>query len=313
MTTPDALNDSMTKNLYPVRLRFFAHRFSRLVFKSCAILDIGPYAALLILHIVHTEDAARYRGPVRFWNSQLLETLGLSSERALRDARDKAVKFGWLHYERESNRKVARYWVTIPAGVDVFDDSPIEPNGFGNMCNIPVDNAGPNDLNAGVFMDTETPDSRTEKRRIRDHTSNPVPSRLSPNPLPEEIQDGPSAKLMAVITRWNAWADEGLVSHHAKTLRVSAAVLKAWGKSQQNAELRETLARLDEIEAAIRGSPFCREGWFRLEKLLAGSNKDGELILLKLIDGGYADQANRCRSNLHNTIFKTPLGEQDVL
>jgi hypothetical protein len=47
----------------------------------------------LIVHIAHTEDAARYRGPVRFWNSQLVETLGLPFERALRVGSETGSRF----------------------------------------------------------------------------------------------------------------------------------------------------------------------------------------------------------------------------
>lgn len=81
---------------YPKRSSHFAHKFSRLLFKSCAAQDIGHHAVLLLVHIVHTEDAARYQRPVRFGISQLLETLGFSSERQLRQARDKAIAAGWL-------------------------------------------------------------------------------------------------------------------------------------------------------------------------------------------------------------------------
>ena len=59
---------------YPKRESFFAHRLTRLLFKGCAAQEIGQYAVLLVIQIAHTEDAARYQGPVRFWNSQLMAT-----------------------------------------------------------------------------------------------------------------------------------------------------------------------------------------------------------------------------------------------
>lgn len=142
---------------------------------------------------------------------------------------------------------------------------------------------------------------RTTERTTERNDTTPGDSVSDESPV-SSIADATPAELRILISRWNAWADEGLVPHQAKTQPVSAAVLKAWGKAQRNGELQEALARLDEIEAAIRGSPFCREGWFRLEKLVAGTNADGELILLKLIEGGYADQANRRRSNSLNTL-----------
>lgn len=111
---------------YPKRDQFFAHRFTRLVFKSCAIQRLGHHAALLVIHIAHTEDAARYSGPVTFWNSQLSETLGFTSPKQLANARAVAIDLGWLHYERHGTRSVGNYWVTIPPGATRFDDQPIE-------------------------------------------------------------------------------------------------------------------------------------------------------------------------------------------
>jgi hypothetical protein len=108
------------------RGQIFAHRVTRLLFKSCATQRLGHHAALLVVHIVHTEDAARYSGPVTFWNSQLMETLGFSSPKQLTNARAMAVDQGWLHYERDGTRSVGNYWVTIPSNVASFDDTPIE-------------------------------------------------------------------------------------------------------------------------------------------------------------------------------------------
>ncbi len=69
----------MAVDTYPERESHYAHRLTRLVFKSCAAQSIGHHACMLIIHIAHTEDAARYQGPVRFWNSQLSEVLGFKS------------------------------------------------------------------------------------------------------------------------------------------------------------------------------------------------------------------------------------------
>lgn len=112
---------------YPSREPFYAHRLTRLLFKSCAAQSIGQDAVLLIIHIAHTEDAARYQGPVRFWNSQLNEVLGFRSPKTLNNARTKAVQAGWLIYERKHDRTDGRYWTCIPQSVLAFDDEPIEP------------------------------------------------------------------------------------------------------------------------------------------------------------------------------------------
>ena len=114
-------------NDYPTRPPFFAHRLTRLLFKSCALQELGSHAVLLIIHIAHTEDAARYQGPVKFWNSQLSEVLGFKSPKQLNNARSAAIDAGWLHYERSNDRSVGYYWTKLPDGVKRFDDEPIEP------------------------------------------------------------------------------------------------------------------------------------------------------------------------------------------
>ena len=112
---------------YPTRDPFFAHRFVRLLQKSCAAMDIGQNACLLLCYIAHTEDAMRYRCAVKFWNEQLMTTMGFKSPKQLNDARSKAVDAGWLAYVRPGHREVGRYWVTIPDEYADMIDSVIEP------------------------------------------------------------------------------------------------------------------------------------------------------------------------------------------
>jgi hypothetical protein len=111
---------------YPKRDSHFAHRFVRVLQKSCAAQDIGPHACLLLCYISHTEDAARYSGPVRFWNSQLEQTMGYNSPKQLNNARHRAVEAGWLHYERKGTRGVGEYYVIIPERFRTISDAPIE-------------------------------------------------------------------------------------------------------------------------------------------------------------------------------------------
>lgn len=110
---------------YPQRSAFFAHKFVRLLTKSCAAQDIGLNAFALLCVVAHQEDAARYCGPVRFWNEQLMSTLSLSPK-ALRTAREKAVEFGWLIYDRDHNRATGNYFVVIPERFKSLTDLPIE-------------------------------------------------------------------------------------------------------------------------------------------------------------------------------------------
>ncbi|MBU2025995.1 hypothetical protein KJ912_04665 [Patescibacteria group bacterium] len=85
---------------------------------------------------------------------------------------------------------------------------------------------------------------------------------------------------------WNALHERGLVSH-GTNVPPGEAIRKAHGRLAKSKELRQLLTDRDALEEAIRGSPFVNDGWFRLEKLLSGKNKDGELIARKLLDGGY--------------------------
>jgi hypothetical protein len=95
--------------------------------KSCAAMEIGQNACLLLCYIAHTEDAMRYVGPAKFWNEQLMTTLGFKSPKQLNDARQRACDSGWLEYERQGHREVGRYWVTIPAEFADMQDTVIEP------------------------------------------------------------------------------------------------------------------------------------------------------------------------------------------
>ncbi len=88
---------------------------------------------------------------------------------------------------------------------------------------------------------------------------------------------------------WNGLQSDGMVSSRVNEERPSEAVRMAWKRSQRSREIRELLAQRLALEDRIRKSVFCREGWFRLEKLLGAKNRDHELIVRKLLDGGYQD------------------------
>lgn len=170
------------KSRYPKRTSHFAHKLTRLLFKSCAAQDIGRDACLLVVHIAHTEDAARYCGPVRFWNSQLVETMGFSGNKKLGEARDKAVAAGWLHYERQSNRKVGFYWTMIPDTLTELSDAPIE---------TPIVSIGNGSQNS----------SRTSVERITDRVKKDsvTNSALTSIPTPESLPPPPSNHWLVVV------------------------------------------------------------------------------------------------------------------
>lgn len=96
--------------------------------------------------------------------------------------------------------------------------------------------------------------------------------------------------LLQVVEWWNGLAREKIVPHSVRAEPVSAEILRAWRKWCKTPELQALWRDLTAIEQEIRVSVMCRDGWFRLEKLIGGANnKDGLLILKKLLDGGYRD------------------------
>lgn len=186
---------------YPKREPFFANRAVRLLFKSCAIMDIGDLAALIVIMVAHQEDAARYRGPVRFWNREFRDTLGASENRVNR-ARKRAIDTGWLHYEPRdigsgNNRSVGLYWVTIPDGLESLDDSPVgdvithsdEGNSEGNAASITNASEG----KTGGMVKGMAGESLRESRGNGVDTSflDPTPT---PKPSPKPKKNGSGKK-----------------------------------------------------------------------------------------------------------------------
>lgn len=111
---------------YPKRDSHFAHKTFRLMHKASVAAEIGRDAFCIIAVVLHTEDAARYRGPVRFYNSQLMETLGFAKWESFARARQRAIDTGWLTYRGDGKRSAGQYFVTVPDGYGDICDSPIE-------------------------------------------------------------------------------------------------------------------------------------------------------------------------------------------
>jgi len=111
---------------YPVRPKFYANKVTRLLFKTAMANDLGSDVCYLVTQIAHQEDAARYAGPVTFWNEQLMAICGFKNVRALDRARATAVKAGWLVYRHGGKGKVGRYFTLIPEKYISFDDGAID-------------------------------------------------------------------------------------------------------------------------------------------------------------------------------------------
>lgn len=111
---------------YPQKGSHYAHKTFRLMHKAMVAADYGRDVFCLLSIILHTEDAARYRGPVSYYNTQLMETLGFKKWEQFDAVRAKAIDSGWLQYEGCGKRTPGKYFVTIPEGFEQVDDGLME-------------------------------------------------------------------------------------------------------------------------------------------------------------------------------------------
>jgi hypothetical protein len=156
-------------------------------------MDIGQNACLLLCYIAHTEDAARYSGPVRFWNEQLMTVMGFKSPKQLNEARSKAESAGWLVYERSGNREVGRYWVTVPEHFEGLSDAVIEDN----RSVIHSENGTNSGMNKERITERIGDGSRNENGTESGKPSNPIPV---PRPVPEKHRDALASDVPQVST-----------------------------------------------------------------------------------------------------------------
>ena len=174
---------------YPKREAFFAHKFVRLMHKAAVAAEIGRDAFSLLVVVAHTEDAMRYRGAAKFWNSQLIETLGFTKWDQFDKARHKAIESGWLSYSGDGKRTSGEYFVTIPEGYEQISDTPIEEtctlvnpeNGYKQGYNDGYKQGMIEGINKG----------RTGVR-TRDEQGEPS----NPIPIPKETQDAVASKVV---------------------------------------------------------------------------------------------------------------------
>lgn len=104
------------------RPSFFALRLLRLAIKAELAQQWGADVLALLCVIAVTEDARRYRGPVAFFNAELLRLLGFGKWERLNNARRAAVEAGWLLYENRGSRKAGLYRTTIPVDLATLSD-----------------------------------------------------------------------------------------------------------------------------------------------------------------------------------------------
>lgn len=191
---------------YPARNSFFAHKFVRLLHKAAVAADIGRDAFSLLVVVAHTEDAMRYRGAAKFWNSQLIETLGFTKWDQFDKARKKAIDAGWLNYSGDGKRVAGEYFVVIPEGYEQISDSPIEES-----CTLVNPENGYNQgykegYKQGIIEGIKRGQSGVQTGDKQGEPSIPIPDPV-PNPLPDvfgemAIPSNLESNELAEIARW---------------------------------------------------------------------------------------------------------------
>lgn len=166
---------------YPQKGSHYAHKTFRLMHKAMVAAEYGRDVMCLLAVILHTEDAARYRGPVSFFNTQLMETLGFKKWDQFDAVRAKAVQSGWLQYEGCGKRTPGRYFVTIPEGFEQVDDGLMEEcispkNGYNDGYNDGYKHGYDEGVKVGINRGQTWVQTRV--------TSYPIPN-PDPNPNPE--------------------------------------------------------------------------------------------------------------------------------
>lgn len=248
---------------YPERPQLFALHYIKWLCESEVAQEIGPDALALLVAVVTKEDDLRYQRAVRFFNDQLASRCGIVSVHSLIRARSRAVDAGLLDYEPGAKRRQGRYFV----------------------CGFSAQSAGKAE---GIRNESAM--------NPQPYTPNPIPN-PNPNPIPKKSASASDADpdLVAWIVFWNGLKADGLV-HAGTSPKPAKGVLAGWKRVQRSAELRDLLSDREAIREAIRESDFVRGPWFKLEKLLGGTNKTGAYIVQNLLDGCYVQRPDKPRT-----------------
>jgi hypothetical protein len=154
-------------------------RVLRLATKTAMAQHHGTDVLALLTVIACQEDARRYRGPVAFFNAQLLPLLGFRKWERLDRARRAAIESGWLLYESQGSRRPGLYRTTIPPDADSLADSAVDegltPEPY------PSDGDDPNGSSPSPSPPS-SPGNGYVEGYVEGEPSVPIP--LIPNPMP---------------------------------------------------------------------------------------------------------------------------------
>lgn len=283
---------------------FYAMRVLRMATKTALAQHCGTDVLALLTVIACQEDARRYRGPVAFFNAQLLPLLGFRKWERLDRARQAAIKAGWLLYEppAKGSRQPGLYRTCIPVGAEDLTDSPVDEgspkptptegdnstasipqpypsNGYGQGYgqgehSLPVPSPNPEESAPTSSSRAKTSKSRTSKSKTT--STNKTQARLVPDQLDQ------------LIVAWNE-LPEGIAPRCHKR---SEAIARLWKSATRHADVAAALNDVPKLVAAIGESSFLHgQNWFRFSWLF-GKSRSGEWNVCKIIEGNYRDRSN---------------------
>ena len=189
---------------YPRRTPFFFHRFTRWLIKTCAAMVIGADGCFLCTVVAATEDSARYRYAVRFFNSQLAQFCGWSVDKLDR-VRSRCIDEGFLHYEPGGNRTPGLYWVLVD---ETLGDAPeLGPIGELDSDFKPQVAEHPADDSATEPPGScgETPEESAELTSLFLSNTSPPPPPVAKNVEPSKLES------VGQADQWDE-VEEGLIS-----------------------------------------------------------------------------------------------------
>ncbi|MBL6707244.1 MAG: hypothetical protein ISQ06_14125 [Planctomycetaceae bacterium] len=212
---------------YPRRTPFFFHRFVRWLIKTCAAMVIGADGCWLLAVIAATEDSARYRYAVRFFNQQLAQLCGWSIDKLDR-VRRRCIDEGFLHYEAGGNRTPGLYWVLVDGSLEDAPelgpigelDSDFKPQ----VAEHPAEDSTTEPLGSCG----ETPEESAELTSLLLSNTSPPPPPVAPNVEPSKPEP------VGEADRWDE-VEEGLISSGVSHWRGLLSSFRQTGCSAEHA------------------------------------------------------------------------------
>lgn len=136
---------------------------------------------------------------------------------------------------------------------------------------------------------------KKKQKTLIDGIDEPLPKKAKKKTSVVAPPAEPSAidnDLLRIMVWWNSLSTDRLVAQGVNVKSPSTAVRKSWIKAKREGLTKLFVeSELPKIRQMIQRSTFVQNaGWFRLERLISGKNKDHEYLIVKLMDAGYVDR-----------------------